>query len=146
MRLRSPHIYFCTPIAFQILEGNCSSNGNIHNNTDDLRCSFDLGSSLGEFRTASTSDLGPESRMSSPCTTPTSFPHGDLKEHFDISPITIPAALIPFSHVATTLQIVLFRTSTGSISRSILSGCRCRSSQAARRTSLGEALHRNLHA
>ena len=49
-----------------------------------------------DFRTASTSDLGPSSKMSAPCTTPTHFPRGDLKEYFDIFPITIPAALVPF--------------------------------------------------
>ena len=30
LRMRAqiaPHIYFCTPIAFQNLEGNCSANG-----------------------------------------------------------------------------------------------------------------------
>ena len=35
--------------------------------------------------------------MSSPCTTSTNFSHGDLREHFVIFPITIAAALIPFS-------------------------------------------------
>ena len=44
---------------------------------------------------ASTSDLGPASKMSSPSTTPTNFTHGDPKEHFDIFPM---AALIPSSN------------------------------------------------
>ena len=35
--------------------------------------------------------------MSSPCTIPTSFPHGDLKKHFDIFLVTTPAFLILFS-------------------------------------------------
>ena len=51
----------------------------------------------GDFPTASTKDLGPVSKISSPCATPTNFPHKDLKEHFDIFPIQIPAVQNPFS-------------------------------------------------
>ena len=92
----------------------------------------------GDFRTAS--DLGHASKMSSPCTTPTNFPHGDLKEDFDIFPITIPAALIPFSICSRChdLAACLVPYKGTFVSRNILSGCQGRRNQAARRTSSGK--------
>ena len=83
-----------------------------------------------EFRTASTSDLCPESRMSSPCTTPAwrlarTFRH--LSNHCH------PNRLDIFLHLTLPRPcsfLFLFRASTVSISRSILSGCRCRNGKA----------------